>query len=644
VNPHTHGAHPQSLGELIRASRNAIVGAWEASVRTLPLPGIPGPLLREEMPEVVDTIAALADSPQPPSPPDTELPEQHALQRLGVGFELAHLLMEFSALRNCILDVVGHRIRLTLESVRILNRSIDLVANRSVQRFTQIGERLLKALDQVTAEVFRSKKLDDLLERLVKLLMEISPSVHSVAILLNENGQLRVRAAAGLIAERDPSFAIRVGEGFSGTIAAERRPRLCRSAAHDPLVRSDFMKIRGIRALYGVPLADVDVVGVAHMGSVTAHDFTTEEKLLFQTIATRATVAIVHAQLLERLEEQHRLVLSTVRQMPIGVVIRDASGNFVVSNDAASSMLRGETPWSETGVPPTWRMIDAEGREIPQAEWPLFRALRGAEIGVEDCFMRWPDGAVRTFAASAAPVRDQKGRILAGVVVFEDVTDRRRAEQERQLFIGSMSHDLRSPLGVIRMAVESMIVRDQDRSHLDSKALHRIISNAHRMERLIQHLLDFACSQNGGGLAIEPEHLDLVAFSRQMIESLQSTDAARMVLEAPDSAFGTWDPDRLAQLLQNLIGNALEHGRRDTPIKLAIRGNQRDVELSVSNRGAPIPPHLLPHIFEPFRRGNDRGGLGLGLYICREIARSHQGEINVSSNEEGTTFTVRLPR
>jgi signal transduction histidine kinase len=112
---------------------------------------------------------------------------------------------------------------------------------------------------------------------------------------------------------------------------------------------------------------------------------------------------------------------------------------------------------------------------------------------------------------------------------------------------------------------------------------------------------------------------------------------------------GVWDKERLAQVVSNLIGNAIEHGKPGGAIEVRLRSEGDGVRLEVHNQGAAIPAELLPSIFDPFRRqqraGQKSEGLGLGLYICRELVRAHGGEIAVQSTDEaGTTFTVRLPR
>ena len=137
-----------------------------------------------------------------------------------------------------------------------------------------------------------------------------------------------------------------------------------------------------------------------------------------------------------------------------------------------------------------------------------------------------------------------------------------------------------------------------------------------------------------------------------MIEELQTVHPERTIELASDSdGAGRWDPDRLAQVVSNLVGNAITHSPPYTRVRVTMRGDAAAVTLEVSNEGAPIPPEVMTAIFDPFRRGRDKAtggrsaGLGLGLFISKNIVDGHHGSLTVgSAAERGTTVTVRLPR
>jgi signal transduction histidine kinase len=183
--------------------------------------------------------------------------------------------------------------------------------------------------------------------------------------------------------------------------------------------------------------------------------------------------------------------------------------------------------------------------------------------------------------------------------------------------------------------------------------VRRVISSAERMKRMISDLLDFARGRLGGGIPLSPGPLDLASLCREVAEELEAGRPGREVgLELEGDLQGEWDADRLSQLLINLGKNALDYSPEETSVRFTLHGDGECVRLEVHNWGPPIPPEQLGSIFEPFRRFADEerspsstSGLGLGLYIVEQIVRAHGGEVSVrSTEEEGTRFTVRLPR
>ncbi|MFE8599753.1 PAS domain-containing sensor histidine kinase [Archangium violaceum] len=231
-------------------------------------------------------------------------------------------------------------------------------------------------------------------------------------------------------------------------------------------------------------------------------------------------------------------------------------------------------------------------------------------------------------------------------VFFRDITEHKRAEQFRERLMGIVSHDLRSPLNGIALTTEQLL-RREDVTGPVLAGVQRIARSTERMSRMITDLLDFTRARLGGGIPLRLRPCQLVEQVRATLEELEVTHPGRIVLShAPGSYTGQWDPDRLAQVVSNLVGNALQHGARDTPVEVRLEHEGSTFVLSVHNQGPPIPEALLPHVFDPFFRANDhpRQGLGLGLYIVQQLILAHGGSITVDSRvDAGTTFTVRLP-
>jgi signal transduction histidine kinase len=230
--------------------------------------------------------------------------------------------------------------------------------------------------------------------------------------------------------------------------------------------------------------------------------------------------------------------------------------------------------------------------------------------------------------------------------------DGRQAEQDereriRDLFVGVLGHDLRNPLAAITL-VASALLKGGTLGEKEAKGVARIARSADRMTRMIHQLLDFTRTRLGGGMPVERRACDLNEIVRQVVEEAESANPGRSIHVQPASnPTGSWDRDRLSQLVSNLVRNALEHGSSGTPVGVDLHDDPTHVEIVVENQGPVIPSDLIPVLFDPFRQGERRssGGIGLGLYIAQQIARGHGGDIDVTSSEkEGTRFSVRLPR
>jgi signal transduction histidine kinase/CheY-like chemotaxis protein len=226
---------------------------------------------------------------------------------------------------------------------------------------------------------------------------------------------------------------------------------------------------------------------------------------------------------------------------------------------------------------------------------------------------------------------------------------RRRTEFEQQL-IGIVSHDLRNPLGAITMAA-GLLQATPGLNERQLKAVHRIASSCERATRLIRDFLDFTQARLGTGIPLKPRAMDLHDVTRHVVDEVRQAHPTREVqLETTGEGQGEWDPDRIAQVLTNLVGNALAYSPPHTPVRVTASSEPGFALLQVHNQGTPISPEMLPRLFEPLTRGAPTEGqhsrsIGLGLYIVREILRGHGGSVEVSSSvETGTTFRVRLPR
>ena len=230
--------------------------------------------------------------------------------------------------------------------------------------------------------------------------------------------------------------------------------------------------------------------------------------------------------------------------------------------------------------------------------------------------------------------------------VEEDAERRRRAVDT---ILGVVGHDLRNPLGAVHMSA-ALLMKRGGLEGWQARTVERMRSSAGRMGRIIADLLSYTRTRLGTGIPILPRDANLAEVVRSVVDELRAGNPDREIeVIAEGDLSGTWDPDRLEQVASNLVSNAVDHGDPGTPVYVLLSPEADEVTLTVRNSGPGMPPEVLSHLFEPFSKPPDErsrkaSGLGLGLFIAREIVRSHGGEITATASDVETTVRVRLPR
>jgi len=224
-----------------------------------------------------------------------------------------------------------------------------------------------------------------------------------------------------------------------------------------------------------------------------------------------------------------------------------------------------------------------------------------------------------------------------------------KVEESRNLLLGMLGHDMRSPLQTIQTT--SYYLAALNAGATVSDAADRLIRSGARMQALIDDLLDFNRSNLGLGININPSRVNLASSFRDEVDQLQIAHPGRkIILEMSGDLRGVWDGLRLQQVLANLVLNALKHGWQDTPVHITVTEDGANVRIEVRNAGPVIEESTLNWIFEPLKSGvgserpHASDSLGLGLYIARQIAKSHGGDIQARSTNDETVFSVILPR
>jgi two-component system sensor histidine kinase/response regulator len=228
-----------------------------------------------------------------------------------------------------------------------------------------------------------------------------------------------------------------------------------------------------------------------------------------------------------------------------------------------------------------------------------------------------------------------------------ELNDRTETLRLNEMFSALLAHDLRSPLSAMLASARLLQRRTEDLPALE--AATRILASGNRMARMIEDMLDLARARLGGGILVKRVAADFKTLVERSLREHQAAVPERQIDASYVGNFaGFWDPERIAQVASNLIGNALKHGTPDGPIQVRLDGNERDHVTLVVKNGGTIPPDIVPHLFDPFRgaqRQSGRGdGLGLGLYIVSQIVQAHDGRVDVKTGDGETAFHIQLPR
>jgi len=226
-----------------------------------------------------------------------------------------------------------------------------------------------------------------------------------------------------------------------------------------------------------------------------------------------------------------------------------------------------------------------------------------------------------------------------------DLLSERGTAELREQFIAVLGHDLRTPLGAITMGADLLALKVREPEL--RPVIERIRSSARRMAALVDDVVDFTRGRMGSGIGLNLRRHDSVHLTlEQVVDELRGLHPEhRIVASIPPQLCLHCDPERLAQLLSNLLKNALVHGSADAPVHVEARTEGGVFTMTVSNQGQDLRPEVIGQLFKPYWRAASRPGsegLGLGLYIVDQIARAHGGRIDVRSGAGRTSFTFTL--
>ncbi len=406
---------------------------------------------------------------------------------------------------------------------------------------------------------------------------------------------------------------------------------------------------------------------IFHGSEVTAHLPARQQAEQAHTSLTQAhsiTAAIAHARLHTAVEDESARLRAILDQLPEGILLVEATdGNISYANASAATILG--TPVKDlVGVSfhqhaRSHSLNDVHDRQALPWNFVVINALFGKTASSQETVVVKPDGSTLIMLSSSAPLRNEEGFITGAVIVFQDITAQKMLERQKNAFLSLASHELRTPITAIMGFAEILQLKDVQEEGLDpisQRAITQIVAQSDQLTRLIDEMLDLTRLENAQ-LSLDCALHDLHATLKEAIESQEITARDHSIrlaskgLAATDRVIGYFDEQRVMQIMNNLISNAIKYSPNGGEIEVGLQRtpeNPDEVLIWVRDHGIGIPRNEVHLIFQRFHRASNldksMSGLGMGLYLVKELVTRHEGHVWVESAEgEGSTFYVLLP-
>lgn len=516
-------------------------------------------------------------------------------------------------------------------------------------------------LAEINRAITTSLNFDKVLDIIVESALQLVEARACVLLLIEKDGNLRVRAARGTT----PEFA---GE-FSALMDESAVRKLHEALAVGP-----------DEAMVSVPVIATNAVN-GMLAVVRRHALDADEEWQLSTLADQAAIALQNARLFEiesaetkRLRDAteiaRRHLASIVESSDDAIISKDLNGIIQSWNEGASRLF-GYSADEVIGQSIT---ILLPPDRLSEESLIIARICNGDPVDHFETVRRRKDGSLIDVSLTISPIKNQEGQVIGASKIARDITERKKTEAERdQLlkrehearaeaetanrlkdeFLATLSHELRNPLNAVVGYAEILLRSEETRQHpLVAKAAETIRRNAVAQTRLVSDLLDLSRMQMGK-LSLEFQPVLLSTILTDAIDTVRDEASAKgLVLEVDleSDAVVEGDPIRLGQIAWNLLNNAVKFTPANGKVRLELRRTANAAEFRVTDTGQGIAEEFLPHVFEIFRQGDAssvrrQGGLGIGLALVKQLAELHHGTVKVDSAGlgQGATFTVTVP-
>jgi len=407
-----------------------------------------------------------------------------------------------------------------------------------------------------------------------------------------------------------------------------------------------------LRQVVALPLTmEGNLIGAIYIFRSRGRAFSTNDRQVLSSFADQAAIAVHNARLYQQLTHEKRRLDAIIQNSADGVMILDTQRRIRVFNRALEEM----TGWvaEEALGQPCSRVLalqDRQGDDVCEAKCPLSEPEPEERLYVED--IQRPDGSVVAVGITYSPLYDKEGHLVSIIANVRDITRFREAEEMKTTFVSVISHELKSPVSIIKGYADTL--RRED-AQWDTDTLRQglavIAEESDRLNRLIDNLLD-ASRLQASAFKLELSYLQVDKLAEKVVEEFRVQSDERMfTLDfPPDFPAVRGDVERLRQVLTNLLSNAIKYSPRGGLIRTGGWADDQWIYVYVADEGIGIPKSEQERIFERFYRAESplsrrTEGAGLGLYLCKEVVEAHGGKIWVQSEPgKGAKFIFKLSR
>lgn len=504
---------------------------------------------------------------------------------------------------------------------------------------------LLEIARRLTQEL----NLDKLLERILELATEMLAGKAGLIALRDDEQGWSIGAAYGI----PPTFLQSVDPlltevAVDGEQADQEIPQVNR-------LLQMLTKRASLNLLTGVSLPLVSqqqVIGLIFVFRGYQGRFSNNDRALLQSFADQAAIAVQNAQLYTQVTREKRRLDALLNTAADGILIMNSDHTIERCNLAFARLYRKDV--SEIRGQNHEDVINwatrRQGRSLEEAElsgWPL---TPRASLYVEGDLKR-PAGDVIPVGITYAPLVSGEGNLINIIATVRDITHFREAEELKSVFVSVVSHELKTPVALIKGYVGTLRREDVSwDSEVVQDSLEVIEEEADRLTGLIENLLD-ASRLQAGGFSLNLSDLKVDELIEEMAERFRTQTDKHLIITQFPEIFPTivGDRDRLSQVMSNLISNAIKYSPEGGEIKISGQIRPEQVVICVQDQGPGIAQEDVPHVFERFYRAEEAArhtkGAGLGLYLTRAIVEAHQGRIWVEPRTEaGARICFSVPR